>query len=210
VSLFGRVYAAGFDVFERRTDARGGREQRRKLVGDAGGEVLEVGAGTGRNLTHYEKAARVVALEPDPNMRARAQRPAAKAAVPVEVVEGDGMALPFPDASFDTVVTCLVLCTIPDPALALAEARRVLRPGGELRFYEHVRSPDPAVAHRQDRYVRPWRWVARGCHPNRDTLAAIETAGFHLGPVEDFDQPGVPSIVRLHVRGQAGTTGAGA
>jgi ubiquinone/menaquinone biosynthesis C-methylase UbiE len=115
-------------------------------VEGARGEVLEIGAGTGKNLPLYRAAERVVALEPDSAMRARAQDAVLEARVPVEVVEGDGMALPFPDTSFDTLVFSLVLCTVPDMEQTLTEARRVLRPGGILRFYEHVRADDPRLA----------------------------------------------------------------
>lgn len=205
MSLFGRAYAAGYDWFVGRAERKSGAEaHRRRLAGEAKGEVLEVGAGTGRNLALYESAERVVALEPEPGMRARAERRATGARVPVEVVDGDGMALPFPDASFDTVVTSLVLCTIPDPERALGEIHRVLRPGGSLRFYEHVRSDEPSLADRQDRWCGPWRWFGRGCHPNRETVATIEGSGFRVQEVAEHDLLGVPSIVRPHVLGVAG------
>jgi SAM-dependent methyltransferase len=166
VSLFGKVYARCYDRFMDRIDRDGAAEHRRCLVEEAGGEVLEIGAGTGKNLPLYRAAERVVALEPDPAMRARAHEAAWEAQVPVEVVEGNAVALPFPDASFDTVVFSLVLCTVLDLERTLAEARCVLRPGGTLRFYEHVRAADPHLARWQDRLERPWGWVGRGCHPN--------------------------------------------
>jgi ubiquinone/menaquinone biosynthesis C-methylase UbiE len=115
VSLFGKVYARCYEFFMDRIDQAGAAEHRRRLVEEAGGEVLEIGAGTGKNLPLYRAAERVVALDPDPAMRARAHDAAREARVPVEVAEGDAMALPFPDASFDTVVFSLVLCTVPDP-----------------------------------------------------------------------------------------------
>jgi ubiquinone/menaquinone biosynthesis C-methylase UbiE len=98
-----------------------------------------------------------------------------------------------------------VLCTIPDPARALAEARRVLRPDGEVRFYEHVRSKDPLVARKQDRWLKPWRAVNLGCHPNRDTVATIEGAGFRFTELDEFDmkERGVPKVVRPHALGIA-------
>jgi SAM-dependent methyltransferase len=127
--------------------------------------VLEIGAGTGRNLPLYRHATRVVALEPGPGMRARANQAARAAPLPVEVVDGRAEDLPFADASFDTVVASLVLCTVPDPAQALAEARRVLRPGGRLRCYQHVRADDPRLARWQDRLERPWGWLALAATP---------------------------------------------
>ncbi len=203
MSGFGRLYAAGYDHFTKRLDAKGGAEHRQRLVAKAEGEVLEIGAGTGRNLRDYPAATKVTALEPDPDMRARAERRARRARVPVEVVDGDALSLPFPDASFDTVVFSLVLCTIPDPARALREAQRVLRPGGSLRFYEHVRSGEEQLARRQDRWCRAWRWFGRGCHPNRDTVSLIEQSGFTVGELDEFSLAGAPSIVRPHVLGVA-------
>lgn len=204
MSLFGRMYAAGYDRFTARAERKSGAEEHhRRLAADAKGEVLEIGAGTGRNLAEYQAADRVVALEPEPDMRARTERRAKRAKVPVEVVDGDAMALPFPDDSFDTVVASLVLCTIPDPGRALGEAHRVLRPGGTLRFYEHVRSDDPKLSARQDRWCRPWRWFGRGCHPNRRSVELIEDAGFRVQEAEEYDLSGVPSIVSPHVLGVA-------
>ena len=203
MSLFGRVYARCYDRFIDRIDHAGAAEHRRRLVEEGGGEILEIGAGTGTNLRLYRAAERVVALEPDPAMRARAHDAALEARVPVEVVEGDAIALPFPDASFDTVVFSLVLCTVPDMKRVLAEARRVLRPGGTLRFYEHVRAQEPRLARWQDRLERPWGWVGRGCHPNRDTAAAVDAAGFDVLSLEEFDFPAMPLIVRPHVIGIA-------
>lgn len=110
--------------------------------------------------------------------------------------------MPLPDASFDTVVSMLVLCTVEDPARALAEIRRVLRPDGTFLFVEHVRSDDPSCARWQDRLERPWGVVAIGCHPNRDTVATIRGAGFEAGVVEEGELP-LPPIVRPYVIGAA-------
>jgi SAM-dependent methyltransferase len=145
----------------------------------------------------------VVALEPAPAMRARAEEAAGAALVAVQVVEGRAEQLPFPDESFDTVVSSAVLCSVSDPARALAEAHRVLRPGGTLRFYEHVRAEDPRLARWQDRLERPWGWIGAGCHPNRDTAAAIASAGFTVVEMELFDFEAVPRLVRPHVLGVA-------
>ena len=203
MSLLGRIRAGGYDLFMDRMDRAGGEWHRRRLAEKARGEVLEVGAGTGKNLPLYRAASRVVALEPDPATRARALGAAREARVPAEVVDGDAMALPFGNASFNTVVFSLVLCTVPDPRRALAEARRVLRPGGDLRFYEHVRADDLTLARWQDRLERPWHFLAAGCHPNRDTAAAIRSSPFDVEEVESGRLPKAPPIARPLIRGVA-------
>jgi SAM-dependent methyltransferase len=201
--LIQRLGAAGYDWLFDRVDPLGGADHRRRLVDQATGEVLEIGAGTGRNLPRYRTATRVVALEPGPGMRARANQAAQAGQVAVEVIDGTAEDLPFPDATFDTVVASLVLCTVPHPARALAEAHRVLRRGGTLRFYEHVRAEDPRLARWQDRLERPWGWLAGGCHPNRDVVAAITAAGFQVLELDRFDFQIMPPLVRPHVLGVA-------
>ena len=206
MTLVSRLWAAGYDWQMERIDRRGGADHRRALVARASGDVLEVGAGTGRNFRHYQQARSVVALEPDPAMRARAVRRGERATVSVDVVEGDAMDLPFEDASFDAVVFCLVLCTIPDPDVALKEAGRVLRPDGTLHFYEHVRADDPNLAMWQDRLRRPWAWYARGCNPNRRTVECIAAAGFAPASVTPIALDAAPRLVRPHVLGSATKT----
>ncbi len=120
-----------------------------------------------------------------------------------ELIEAPAERLPFEDSSFDTAVFTLVLCTVPDPAAALAEAARVLKPGGRLLFVEHVRAEDAGLAHWQDRLERPWRFLADGCHCNRDTVAAIEASPLELDKVEGGQLPKAPPIVRPLVRGSA-------
>jgi SAM-dependent methyltransferase len=204
VGLWARMWAAGFDFLGQKMMPVQ-EPHRRRIVEDARGDVLEIGAGTGFNFAFYDAATKVVAIEPGEALRRRAERRARAASIPIHVRPGDAHNLEFPDASFDTVIFSLVLCTIPDPARALAEARRVLRPGGEIRFYEHVRAGDPALARRQDRWEKPWKAFNQGCHPNRDSVAAIERAGFRVTEVERFDQAGkgIPKIVRPHVVGIA-------
>jgi ubiquinone/menaquinone biosynthesis C-methylase UbiE len=119
------------------------------------------------------------------------------------VADGTAEALPAPDAAFDAVVASLVLCTVTDLDQALAETRRVLRPGGTLRFYEHVRATDPRLARWQDRLQRPWSWLVGGCHPNRDTVAAIAAAGLQLVALDRFDLAAMPALARPHVLGVA-------
>lgn len=152
------------------------RGWRRWVASRARGTVVELGAGTGANLGYYGDVDRLILVEPSPAMRARLAGPAAD--VGAEVVDGTAAALPCADGTVDAVVATLVLCSVPDLPAALAEVRRVLRPGGRLLLLEHVRADDARAATWQDRLDPLWCRMAQGCHPNRDTLAAVEAAGF--------------------------------
>ncbi|WP_340557933.1 class I SAM-dependent methyltransferase [Streptomyces sp. GSL17-111] len=177
--MFARLYArlAG-PALER----AGVDEHRRSLLAGLTGEVVEIGAGNGLNFPHYPAAVRrVVAVEPERHLREMAGRAARTAPVPVEVVDGAAERLPFPDGSFDAAVACLVLCSVADQERALGELRRVLRPGGELRFFEHVRSESPGMRRVQGLLdATLWPRLAGGCHTGRDTGAAIGAAGFEV------------------------------
>jgi SAM-dependent methyltransferase len=157
-------------------------DQRRRTLETARGRVLEVGSGTGLNLSHYPSVEAVVALEPDPHMRRRAaiRSAAIDPPFPVEEVAATAEDLPFDDHSFDTVVFCLVLCTVARPRRAVEEARRVLRPGGQLLLLEHVRSPRPAVRWLQHAATPVWRHLAGGCHLDRMPEATVTSAGFRF------------------------------
>ncbi|HYB26208.1 MAG TPA: class I SAM-dependent methyltransferase [Solirubrobacteraceae bacterium] len=155
---------------------------RDELLAGLSGRVIEVGAGTGSNFAHYPATVEeVLAVEPEPYLRGQALAAAARTHVPIEVVAGVADRLPADDASFDGAVASLVLCTVPDQASALAELHRVLRPGGELRFYEHIRSERTALAYTQ-RAVDTLFWPRAfgGCHTARDTPSAIAAAGFEV------------------------------
>lgn len=200
--LFARVYERVAIAGER----AGAAEHRRRLLEGLSGRVLEAGAGSGTNFAHYpQTVAEVLALEPEPYLRERAQGAAAGAPVAVTVLAGQIETIPAEDASFDAVVLSLMLCSVADQELALAEAFRVLRPGGELRFYEHVRSRSPAWARLQrlaDATV--WPRVAGGCHMARDTAAAIERAGFELLRCERFPFSASPALPAFpHILGAA-------
>jgi ubiquinone/menaquinone biosynthesis C-methylase UbiE len=179
-------------------------DHRRRLLAGLTGRVLEVGAGNGLNFPHYPATVtEVLAIEPEPYLHRQALAAASQAPIPIRVVAGTAEALPAPDGAFDAVVASLVLCTVTDLDQALAETRRVLRPGGRLRFYEHVRATDPRLARWQDRLQRPWGWLVGGCHPNRDTVAAIGAAGLRLVRMGRFDLQVMPPLARPHVLGVA-------
>jgi ubiquinone/menaquinone biosynthesis C-methylase UbiE len=148
--------------------------------------VIEVGSGDGRSFEHYPpEVAYVLAVEPDPSARAAAEERARAASVRIEIVGGDAAALPAQDGSFDAAVVMGVLCTVPDPAAALAELRRVLVPGGELRFWEHVRSRNRLFRGLQGAFDRLfWTRALGGCRTTRDTEAEIRAAGFELAALE--------------------------
>ena len=196
------IFAALYDPLGASAERRWMGWRRRRLLAGARGAVLEIGGGTGANLAHYRDVDRVTIAEPDPFMRNKIGPKLEDARVPVEVASAGAEALPFPDGSFDTVVSTLVLCTVPDQEAALDEVRRVLRPGGRLLFIEHVRATGSA-ARWQDRLEPLWRRLLGGCHPNRDTVAAIEEAGFEIETFESFYPPDPLSGLMPHVQGSA-------
>jgi ubiquinone/menaquinone biosynthesis C-methylase UbiE len=198
----GRIAAWCYDKMNAKFEERVGRELRARLLAEARGRVLEIGAGTGANLGFYPAAvSEVVATEYDEAMLARAR---GKDVPPhVTLMQADAQALPFDDASFDTVTSTVTLCTIPDAGRALAEIRRVLKPDGQFLFGEHVRASDPGLAKWQDRLERPWRLIAGGCHPNRDTRAAMERAGFAVELSEEGELPLLPKLVKPYIAGRA-------
>lgn len=205
--LWGPLFARLYDRVTKDTEDAGLHEKRRELLARAGGRTLEIGAGTGVNLELYPEAVtELVLTEPDEHMRAQLERKVADAGRRPEVVGAGAEDLPFEDASFDTVVATLVLCTIPAPRRALEEISRVLKPDGRLLFLEHVRSDDAGLARWQDRLERPWGWFGRGCHPNRDTVAMINESALRIGDLESDRMPKAPPIVRPLVIGEARPT----
>lgn len=203
-ATWGRGFSALYDRLFEATEEAGLRQMRRELVAEARGRALELGAGTGANVELYPASVEeLVLVEPDPHMTKRLRAKLAEAGNPTEVVEAPGEKLPFEDASFDTVVVTLVLCTVPKPAAALAEIARVLKPGGQFLFIEHVRSEKPSLARWQDRLERPWRFLGDGCHCNRETVATIAASPLSLGEVEHHKLPKAIPIVEPLVRGNA-------
>jgi ubiquinone/menaquinone biosynthesis C-methylase UbiE len=164
---------------------------RQRVVGAAEGRVLEIGIGSGLNLPLYGPAVRtVIGLEASPELLHMARDRAAGAPVPVELLQASAEALPLESASIDTAVTTWTLCTIPDVSRALAELRRVLKPGGMLLFVEHGRAPEPSVARWQDRLDPVWRRVAGGCHLNRKIDDLIAGSGFRFDALANARLPG--------------------
>jgi ubiquinone/menaquinone biosynthesis C-methylase UbiE len=202
MSLRWTILAPAYDRMSRKSEEAGLGAMREKLLAEADGRVLEIGGGTGVNLEFYDRAESVVVTEPEPAMLRRLRDRVREQAPQTEVVRAAAEDLPFEDASFDTVVSTLVLCGA-DQERSLGEVRRVLRPGGRLLFLEHVRSDDdPALARFQDRINRLSRFFA-GCECNRQTLAAIEAAGFTVSRVERAMTPEAPKFVRPLIVGAA-------
>ena len=179
-----RLFAWSWERFER-TQRGKMAPVRDDLLADLQGAVLELGCGAGATFSHYRAGARVIATDYSEHMLKRATDAAREAEADIVVRHADAMALPFEDASFDAVVSSLVLCSVPGPQVALAEVRRVLKPDGHLRLFEHVRSPRRAVAGLQ-RVVSPvWGRLMDGCQLHRDTEAEVRAAGFSIESVDD-------------------------
>jgi SAM-dependent methyltransferase len=198
-----RLSAVLYDPFFWLAERVGLAALRHALVQQARGRVLEIGAGTGLNLRHYADDAELVLSEPDAAMADRLRRRVAERHRPATVVLAPAEALPFADGEFDTVVSTLVLCTVPDQAAALREIRRVLRPGGQLLFMEHIRSESPRWARWQDRLNTPWRAFAEGCNCNRATLDVIDAGPLALREVQRSVIPAMVPLIRPLATGSA-------
>jgi ubiquinone/menaquinone biosynthesis C-methylase UbiE len=175
--------------------------RRHELLSELEGTVLELGAGTGNNLAHYERASRVIAVEPDASMAKQLRKKLPEASVQVEIVQSSADALPFEEAAFDTVVITFVLCSVQDPQTVLAEVRRVLSPGGRLVLLEHVRG-EGRIARWQDR-VTPLHRKLGNCHLNRETKKEVAAAGFDVAGVHEVLIPGSHRLVRSGIQGVA-------
>jgi ubiquinone/menaquinone biosynthesis C-methylase UbiE len=202
---WGRGFSALYDRCFKAAEEAGLREMRRDVLAGARGRVLEVGAGTGLNLELYPKEdiESLTLSEPDPLMVKQLREKLGESQRKAEWIQAPAEDLPFADDCFDTVTVTLVLCTVPDPVAALAEAARVLKPGGRLLFVEHVRAEEPGLARWQDRLEKPWRFLGDGCHCNRDTVATIAASRFEIEELRQDRLPKAPPIVRPLVRGSA-------
>jgi SAM-dependent methyltransferase len=190
-----RLMAQLYDPFLLLGEIAGMRRRRRAVLADARGRVVEIGAGTGLNLPFYPDAiSALVLLEPEPGMRRKLTRNAEHHRSAVQILDAPGELLPLEDASVDTVVSTLVLCTVSDPEATLREIARVLRPDGQLLFIEHVRASSRLLAACQDMFVRPWRGFAGGCVCNRPTVQVMRDVGFTVD-ADDAVWRGMPMIV---------------
>jgi ubiquinone/menaquinone biosynthesis C-methylase UbiE len=198
-----RIMALVYDPFVWLGELAGMRRRRRTLVSRARGRVVEIGAGTGLNIAHYpESIDDLVLLEPEPAMRRKLTRRLQRHARPARIIDAPAECLPLTDDSVDTVVSTLVLCTVEDPERALAEIARVLRPGGQLLFVEHVRASSRLLAAWQDYLFRPWRGFAGGCCCNRPTVELMRACGFAV-EADDAVWRGMPRIVHPLIVGRA-------
>jgi ubiquinone/menaquinone biosynthesis C-methylase UbiE len=214
MTLRSKLFAATYDRMMKKSEKAGLAAHRESLIGQAKGDVLEIGTGTGANLRFYGSDVRSLTLtEPETPMLKRLERKAAQEAPTAKVLRAPAEDLPFEDDSFDTVVSTLVFCGVTDQQRALREARRVLRPGGRLLFLEHVRSEDPKLAHKQDRMNGLNRFVV-GCECNRPTYRSIEEAWFDFAHLDHTTMPKAPKFVRPLIVGSAtapdGASGNGA
>lgn len=202
--VYNHIFAAMYDRFMAASEKAGMRDKRRSLLEAASGTVMEIGAGTGVNIPLYgDRVEKLVLTEAEEPMLKRLKDRATGTSLPVEAVLAEAEALPLPDASVDTVVSTLVLCTVEDMERSLSEIARVLKPGGKFLFLEHVRSEDERVARWQDRLHGPWKVFGNGCHCNRPTLREIERSELKLQSVEHGEVPKAPPIVRPLISGAA-------
>lgn len=201
----GRFFTAWYGAAMRRSDELGLREIRREVLAGACGRTLDIGTGTGSNLPLFPQGVdELVLAEPDRHMNKVLRGKLMDMAEPrPELVQAPAGSLPFPDSSFDCVTCTMVLCTVPEPAAALIEVARVLKPEGKFLFLEHVRSEDPGFARRQDRLEKPWRFIADGCHCNRDSLATIEASPLTVESFKRGLMPLAPMFMKPLVYGSA-------
>lgn len=200
------VLARHYDQFMARTEKAWLRDARAALLDGVAGTVVELGAGTGRNLAHYPAGVeRLILTEPSPAMRDQLRARVGEVAPPfeVEIVDATADRLPLDDDTADAVVSTLVLCSVPALGPAVAEIRRVLEPGGELRLIEHVAAQQPWAARIQRVLDPAWNWLEGSCHLDHETRAALAAGGFDVSGVDEAVEPGMPPLVHRIARGRA-------
>jgi ubiquinone/menaquinone biosynthesis C-methylase UbiE len=197
--------AMSYDRVMHRMEEAGLGQWRAELLGTLSGDVLEIGAGTGTSLASYPAAVTSLTLvEPDRHMRSQLEKAVAAHGGDVQLVSARAENLPLPDASFDAVVSSLVLCSVGDQAAVLGEIKRVLRPGGRFVFVEHVAATDRPRRLKWQRRLEPlWKRLVGNCHLTRNTEEAITSSGFELVAIERGSLRGAPPLIRPSIRGTA-------
>jgi len=202
-AIWGRTCAAFYDSSMATAENRGLRKFRQELLSKTTGRVVELGAGTGLNIAHYPPAVRELILtEPDKFMAMKLRKRVELESTHISIRQVSANELPFEDSSVDSVVSTLVLCSVPDPDATLKEVARVLRPDGKFFFIEHVRSEDPGLARWQDRFNKLWSLYAHGCNCNRDTIKAIERSPLNVSELRKESLHSILPLVRPLIVGQ--------
>jgi ubiquinone/menaquinone biosynthesis C-methylase UbiE len=198
------VFAGMYDKFLAKVEAAGLSEKRAEFLKPAYGKTVELGTGTGLNLAHYPDAVtELVLTEPYPAMVAKLEEKVRYYPKRVQLTVAGAERLPFADASIDTVAAAMILCTVRDPGPALAEIRRVLKPGGQYLFLEHVRNSDPRVARKQDIIQKGWYWFGNECHCNRPTVDTLRASSFEIADLQEMKMPGAWEFIEAMVIGRA-------
>ena len=202
MGLRSKVFAATYDRLIRPAEPKLA-QYRERTAGQATGKVLELGGGTGANLSFYGPDVKLTVAEPNADMARRLRRKAAEMGLDVQIVPSGGEKVPFPDGSFDNVVSTLVMCSVDDLPTTLQEARRVIKPGGAFYFFEHVLASGGMRRRLQNWLNPPWKVLNGHCNINRDIGSAIREAGFDRVELEAFDLPVGPPVVHPTIVGSA-------
>ncbi len=198
------VFAGMYDRFLARVEKHGLAEKRAQMLKPAYGRTIELGTGTGLNLPHYPDAvSELILTEPYPPMVSKLEEKVRHYPKRVQLTVAGAEKLPYPDASFDTVAAAMILCTVPDPDVVLREIERVLKPGGQYLFLEHVRNTDPKVARKQDIVQKGWYWFGNECHCNRPTLQTLRSSSLEITDLDETLMPGAWEFIEAMVIGRA-------
>jgi len=198
------VFAGMYDRFLARVERHGLSDKRKEMLAPAYGRTVELGTGTGLNLPHYPEAVtELVLTEPYPHMVAKLATKVRDHPKRVQLTVAGAEQLPFEDASFDTVVAAMIMCTVRDPDVVLAEIERILKPGGQYLFLEHVRNPDPKIARKQDIVQLGWYWFGNECHCNRPTTETLRGSSLVIEDLKQDKMPGAWEFIEAMIIGRA-------
>ncbi|WP_019818747.1 class I SAM-dependent methyltransferase [Saccharomonospora saliphila] len=198
------VFAGMYDKFLSRVEKYGLSEKRAEMLRPAYGKTVEIGTGTGLNLPHFpDTISELILTEPYPHMVTKLEEKVRDHPRRIQVTVAGAERLPFPDASIDTVAAAMILCTVPDPDVALAEIQRVLKPGGQYLFLEHVRNSDPRIAKKQDIIQKGWYLFGNECHCNRPTIETLRSSSLEIKELKEDKMPGAWEFIEAMVIGRA-------